>query len=285
MKFDFVNTSKKTACHSLRMRGSRAVFFSLFISSFLILTACTDYVSKIDEQIEEMKAGLLIDSRDGQTYKIVTIGSQTWMAQNLNYEMANSFCYNDNPANCVKYGRLYTWAAAMNACPEGWHLPSISERVPLFTTVGGYSVAGSMLKSASGWLNNGNGADAYSFTALPAGGRNENGTYVGEGLQANFWSSTGSDNNGAEYVFFESGTDNVGWGGKSGKNAFSVRCVKGNASSDETSSSSVISSSSSSKKSESSSSSTKVTDPAAVTEGTLTDSRDGQTYKTVVIGK
>ena len=65
MKFDFVNTSKKTACHSLRMRGSRAVFFSLFISSFLILTACTDYVSKIDEQIEEMKAGLLIDSRDG----------------------------------------------------------------------------------------------------------------------------------------------------------------------------------------------------------------------------
>lgn len=56
------------------------------------------------------------------------------MAENLNYEMDNrdrygSYCYDDDPGdddpgNCDKYGRLYTWIAAMNACPEGWHLPS-----------------------------------------------------------------------------------------------------------------------------------------------------------------
>ena len=229
-----------------------------------------------------MKAGLLLDSRDGQTYKIVTIGTQTWMAQNLNYETANSYCYDDDPSNCIKYGRLYTWAAAMNACPDGWHLPSISERNPLFTAVGGYSVAGSMLKSANGWLNGGNGADAYSFTALPAGGRNEGGSYVGEGLQANFWSSTGTEGRDADYVFFESETDNSGKGDASGNNAFSVRCVKDDASSDETSSSSVNASSSSKKVELSSSVKSSSSWSGAI--GSMTDSRDGQVYKTVTIG-
>ena len=157
----------------------------------------------------------MTDSRDGQTYKTVTIGTQTWMAENLNYETANSYCYDDNASYCSKYGRLYTWAAAMDSvgtlstngkgcgfgtncsptypvrgvCPEGWHLPTIEEFSTLFTAVVGQSTAGKMLskmlKSTSGWNDyggeSGNGSDAFAFSALPAGDRDSVGSYYDEG--------------------------------------------------------------------------------------------------------
>ena len=262
-----------------------------------LLAACTDYVAQIDERegewetasVAEVTTGTMTDSRDGQTYKTVTIGSQTWMAENLNYETANSYCYNDDANNCTKYGRLYTWAAATTACPEGWHLPTKAEFETLFTAVGGQSTAGKVLKSTSGWNSSDNGSDAFAFSALPAGKRYISGGYNYEGNNAGFWSSTeyGSKDAYDMYLYYNYDDANLNGDGKS--DGFSVRCLKDDGSTTQSSSSeakssssSVTPQSSSSEKAESSSS--KGTEPAEVTTGTMTDSRDGQTYKTVTIG-
>lgn len=191
--------------------------------------------------------GNLTDSRDGQTYKTVTIGSQTWMAENLNYETNNSYCYDDNASNCTKYGRLYTWAAAVvrsesdcgygntcslpsgniqGVCPSGWHLPSKAEWETLFNAVGERSTAGKVLKSTSGWYNSGNGTEAFSFSALPAGYRHDSGYYYGEGYRANFWCSTEGSSLGAYYMYLYYYDDYAGLGGDFKYYGFSVRCLK-----------------------------------------------------------
>ena len=223
-----------------------------------------------------VSTGTMTDSRDGQTYKTVTIGTQTWMAENLNYETANSYCYKDSASYCTKYGRLYTWEAATTACPDGWHLPTKAEFETLFTAVGGQSTAGKVLKSTSGW--SGNGSDAFAFSALPAGFRYGDGLYYHEGYYAYFWSSTEyySDSAYNMYLYHNYESANVINDKYYG---FSVRCLKDDGSTTQSSSSSA----------ESSSSVTLATPCKTETEdnceyGELTDSRDGQTYKTVTIG-
>ena len=196
--------------------------------------------------------GSITDTRDGQTYKTVSIGTQTWMAENLNYKTDNSYCYDDEASNCSKYGRLYTWAAAMDSvgslsangkgcgygktcaptnpvrgvCPTGWHLPTQTEWNTLFTAVGGQSKAGKMLKSTSGWNSSGNGTDAYSFSALPAGGRGGNGHFNYEGNNAYFWSSTDDNSYYAYSMILYYNGDYAGLDDGNEGYGFSVRCVK-----------------------------------------------------------
>jgi len=98
-------------------------------------------------------------------FKTVTIGTQVWMAENLNCDVKGSKCYNDDPANCAKYGRLYDWTTAMNGsasstavpsgvqgvCPNGWHLPSKAEWEVLITAVGGSSGSFHTAGNYGGW--------------------------------------------------------------------------------------------------------------------------------------
>ena len=283
------------SCHSRPTggnpyRSSRRLSLVFSLSSLVILTACTDYVSQIEDRYGEWMpnwpavSGNMTDSRDGQSYKTVTIGSQTWMAENLNYKTTNSFCYEDNASNCTKYGRLYTWDAATTACPSDWRLPTKAEFETLIAAVGGESAAGKMLKATSGWGSSANGVDDYSFSVLPAGYKVNNGGYENEGDFTYFWTSTGTNSSKA-YVMGLSFSRDAGLIDADKNYGYSVRCVKGKTT-EKTSSSNNEKVSSSSKKVESSSSSVvqSVVDPSTVVVGNITDSRDGQSYKTVTIG-
>lgn len=225
--------------------------------------------------------GEITDNRDGQIYKTVVIGEQTWMAENLNYETENSYCYNDSAKYCDKYGRLYTWAAAKNACSDDWHLPTMEEFLTLITAVGGYNkngtyTKGGMLKSLSEWRNSGNGFDNYGFSALPAG---QGKSFINESIYAYFWSSTEYNNGDKSRAFsmtLDYNSDIVGLVTADKIYAvLSIRCVK-NDNEIQGSSSSIKLSSSSSK------ASWAYLNPA-ISYGEMTDDRDGQVYKTVVI--
>ena len=190
-------------------------------------------------------AGMLVDGRDGQSYRTVVIGKQVWMAENLNYETERSFCYDDDPANCAKYGRLYSWADAIDmpedecgygrecelgdveqgVCPVGWHLPTDEEFETLVATVGGKETAARMLKSDSGWAYD-KGMDSYGFSGLPAGCREYNETYQYKGERTWFWTSTARQDTYAYFMAMWYIDDDVGIGISTKEAAFSVRCVK-----------------------------------------------------------
>ena len=168
------------------------------------------------------------DPRDGKKYKTVQIGSQTWMAENLNYEIADSYCYNNDTSNCKKYGRLYTWNAALKACPVGWHLPSMDEFKVLIKTVGGEKIAAEKLKAQSGWTYASVGTDDFGFSALSGGKRDDYENYYDEGGDAFFWSSTGNDEKDylAKYMHIYFSNANVYVDDCRKGFSYSVRCVK-----------------------------------------------------------
>ena len=170
----------------------------------------------------------LLKGRDGRSYKVVTIGRQTWMAENMADSIANSltdssWCYDGSRDSCTKYGRLYSWSAANKICPKGWHLPTKAEWDVLVSATGG-AKAGAALKSASGWLANA-GTDSYGFSALPAGERFD-GTFQGIPDEADFWSATLQSTGTAWRVNLLSDYAVLYLDGYGTQNGFSVRCLE-----------------------------------------------------------
>ena len=162
----------------------------------LKLKAKAEHVKKAEERASKgaIQAEPIKDTRDGKTYKTVKIGEQVWMAENLNIETGNSVCYDNDPANCKKYGRLYDWETAMKACPKGWHLLSREEWNKLLDYVNGIigtksyydeNMAGKYLKAKSG-----NGTDNYGFSALPGGYGDSDGSFNDVGYGGYWWSSS-----------------------------------------------------------------------------------------------
>lgn len=178
------------------------------------------------ETEDKCEYGVLVDNRDSQSYKTVKIANQWWIGENIAYETADSYCQNNVDTNCVKYGRLYTWKAAIKACPTGWHLPQKSEFKTLFTAIGGEIVAGKMLESTHGWLKDDNGTDSYGFSALSGGLRYENGDFGDEGMYAYFWTATEENSSAAYSIDLYYSRTSAYLGSDYKTYAFSVRCIK-----------------------------------------------------------
>lgn len=270
-----------------------------FVLATILGAACTNSDNpsdsgKVSEPAEETSSSdtleTFTDSRDGQTYKMVKIGAQTWMAENLNYQIGTSFCYDDDTTQCSVFGHYYSRAETLNACPEGWHLPSNEEWNTLIAEVGGPDSANVKLKSTSMWTTS-PGTDENSFKVLPSGS-----CYVYKGIKscsrfnddshyyASIWSSDVSFDDerallSGEFDYYleiegslihiESEDDYAGTRYRN------IRCIKG---SKTIHSSTIISNFS-------------IVEPCKTESedrceyGTLTDKRDGQTYKTVKIGE
>lgn len=190
---------------------------------------------------------------DGNNYRTVIIGTQTWMAENLkttkylNGDLIGTtgsatkdislestpkyqWAYDGNEINADTYGRLYTWYAitdSRKACPSGWHVPTDEEWTSLETYVAndGYSgLEATVLKAKTVWDINWKGTDNYGFSALPGGYRSVIGTYFWLGWSCYMWS--GSEDQGHTAWFREVYEDPIIRKALDKKDGYSVRCVK-----------------------------------------------------------
>ena len=167
----------------------------------------------------------MTDPRDGQVYKMVKIGPFVVMAENLNYDMPSSFCYDNLPDNCGLYGRLYTWEAAIQACPAGWHLPSADEWEALYAEMGRTPSA----MQAKGFPEWSGATDAYGFSALPAGASANFDGLVAFGLVgdvASFWSATEDYDSYAALGWFLDASDAHLFYNVRKDSGHSVRCLQ-----------------------------------------------------------
>ena len=202
----------------------------------------------------------LVDERDGQIYRTVEIGGQTWMAENLNYADSSTilslkgrnWCYNNKPEICTETGRLYTWSAAIDSiglynggrgvncgysttcslpakvqgiCPSGWHLPTYAEWDILFKEVGGPSIAGKILKSQRGWSDGGNGTDNVGFSAVPVGEYVYEG-FGNDGKGTTFLSATEAEGRYAYIMYLRATNDDARMADDGKHYGYSVRCIK-----------------------------------------------------------
>ncbi|MDR2555664.1 MAG: hypothetical protein LBC64_09585 [Fibromonadaceae bacterium] len=215
--------------------------------------------AKLDA-IRKANGNTFTDTRDKKKYNTIKIGNQVWLAQNLDYADKDSKCYDNKEDNCKIYGRLYTWEAAAEACPAGWHLPDDAEWNKLITLAGGKGGAGTKLKATSGWSNykerSGNGTEDYGFSAMPGGYGTPDVNFKEVGQNGSWWSATEGEISGSAYHYNFATDSYVGRSRENKSYLYSIRCVQGKS-------------------------------PAEVLKansGTFADSRDGRKYKTIKIG-
>jgi len=194
-----------------------------------------------------------VTDKDGNSYDTVQIGSQIWMAANLNVSHFRNgdpipeaegitawvdainngkpaWCYyNSDPINGRTYGKLYNWYAIHDPrglAPNGWHIPSTIEWFNLTNYLGGENVAGGKMKATYGWDNNGNGTNESGFAGLPGGYRSLKGPFSKVGQDGGWWSSSESSRSYAWCRNLGTRDGGIGRGSGDKGNGFSARCLR-----------------------------------------------------------
>ncbi len=206
------------------------LFFPSLLLSVLFISGCGKYdYNPPPEEINPIM-GSSVDSRDGAEYTTVTLGDQTWMAENLHFNTATSRCRVEDSPLGLQFGRFYNWKDALTACPPGWRLPVGNDWDILAEKLGGQSTCGKKLKSTTGWLDNGNGTNESGFNALPVGGYYfiNDSTIMRVGQSTVFWSNE-EDSYGEGYsetATLEAIGDPLETSGRFEELFFSIRCIK-----------------------------------------------------------
>jgi uncharacterized protein (TIGR02145 family) len=200
------------------------------VSGMLSVYSCKKK-DKNDDNNAAPVTGQFTDPRDNKVYKTVVIGTQTWMAQNLDYITdSSSFSYNNSASVENTYGRLYEWSVAQSACPAGWHLPDTAEWSKLITLQGGDFAAGGKMKETGSthWNSPNNGAtNSSGFDALPGGCWNTS-VFKDMGNYTYYWSSSAPDTTtNAYYYYIMYNSMDIFRGSELRTYAHSIRCVKG----------------------------------------------------------
>lgn len=225
-----------------------------YVLAWTISTPCASLSDEVN--IRFWSCGLPItDARDAKTYNTVQIGTQCWMAQNLNVgtliagennqtnnETIEKYCYNNSDAQCDIYGGLYQWNEMMQystiegvqgICMTGWHLPTDAEWTTLSTYLGGESVAGGKMKS-TGTIEAGTGlwyspntdaTNSSGFSGLPAG-IYYLGSFNYQVSDSNFWSATQSSSGNSWYRDLNYSNGALLRNDINQSSGFSVRCLK-----------------------------------------------------------
>jgi len=223
-----------------------------YVRAYATNSIGTAYGSQVTFTTYQNGSQIVTDS-DGNVYHTVTIGTQTWMVENLKttkYNDGNSislvsdasqwvssilpaYCWYNNDMTTYKNttGALYNWYAVNTGklAPLGWHIPTQTEITALVDYLGGSATAGSKLKESGNlhWSSaNTDATNNTGFTALPGGYRSrESGSFYNVGLWGEFWSSTEVIGNGGRFLFTYSATE-LNYNSDTKSCGFSVRCIK-----------------------------------------------------------
>jgi len=230
-----------------------------YIRAYATNSVGTSYGNQVIVKVPGFPGGTFTDERDSRIYRWVTIGTQTWMAENLAYipsvfppsegGYTEPFYYVQGYEGhavseavaletYMKYGVLFNWKASQYACPAGWRIPTDDNWKDLEEYLGmdpsvldetGLRFSGAVgekMKSAKGWAEAGNGSDSFGFNALPAGGRNKAGEFGGIGTSASFWTASPAGSSVDFYRGLSFESTGINRGSASHNVGLSIRCIR-----------------------------------------------------------
>lgn len=228
---------------------SNPLMILLAATGIAIILVAGSSCSKENDDDNNIITGTFTDLRDGNIYQTLTIGNQTWMAENLKYLPAvfgpvtssqtdpryYVFGYDGTVVseakatqNYATYGVLYNWPAAMSACPAGWHLPTDAEWTQLATFLGESDAGGKLKETGTAHWHDPNYAatNETGYTALPGGYCFSGTSFTDMGIAGYWWSATEANNSGSWYRGMGSSYSELIKVSNFKNLGFSVRCVK-----------------------------------------------------------